>query len=153
MRKRHLCQINARRRAKVMEDVDALDRNLLELLGDQITEVESRIKTNLKADDAVRSRAGNLRSIPGVGPVLTAILIAELPELGTICDKQIAALAGLAPSHAIAEACVANVQSAVGVGKCVMFCSRRRSWRHSTIRFSVPLPNVCVNGANRTKSS
>ena len=97
MRKRHLCQINARRRAKVMEDVDALDRNLLELLGDQITEVESRIKTNLKTDDAVRSRAGNLRSIPGVGPVLTAILIAGMPELGTICDKQIAALAGLAP--------------------------------------------------------
>jgi len=36
MRKRHLCQIKARRRVKVMENVDALDRNLLERLGDQI---------------------------------------------------------------------------------------------------------------------
>ena len=39
----------------------------------------------------------NLRSIPGVGPVLTAILIAEMPEPGATSDAQIAALAGLAP--------------------------------------------------------
>ena len=97
MRKRHLCQIKARHRAVVTAELGVLDNDLLELLNNQITEVESRIETNLKADDAMCSRAGNLRSIPGVGPVLTAILIAEMPELGTIRDRQIAALAGLAP--------------------------------------------------------
>lgn len=38
-----------------------------------------------------------LRSVPGVGPVLTTTLLANLPELGTLTDKQIAALVGVAP--------------------------------------------------------
>ena len=38
-----------------------------------------------------------LRSVPGVGPVLTSTLLANLPELGTLTHKQIAALVGVAP--------------------------------------------------------
>ena len=38
-----------------------------------------------------------LASVPGVGPTIARTLIAELPELGTLDRKQIAALAGLAP--------------------------------------------------------
>lgn len=38
-----------------------------------------------------------LRSVPGVGPVLTTTLLANLPELGTLTPKQIAALVGVAP--------------------------------------------------------
>lgn len=38
-----------------------------------------------------------LRSVPGVGPVLTTTLLASLPELGTLSRKQIAALVGVAP--------------------------------------------------------
>jgi transposase len=38
-----------------------------------------------------------LQSVPGVGPVLTRTLLAELPELGTLNRKQIAALVGVAP--------------------------------------------------------
>ena len=38
-----------------------------------------------------------LRSVPGVGPVLTTTLLANLPELGTLTGKQIAALVGVAP--------------------------------------------------------
>jgi transposase len=38
-----------------------------------------------------------LRSVPGVGPVLTFTLLAELPELGQLNRKQIAALVGVAP--------------------------------------------------------
>jgi transposase len=37
------------------------------------------------------------RGVPGVGPVLCATLLAELPELGQLGRKQIAALAGVAP--------------------------------------------------------
>ncbi|MEM1118747.1 MAG: IS110 family transposase, partial [Bacteroidota bacterium] len=36
-------------------------------------------------------------SVPGVGPVVSATLIAELPELGRLSGKQIAALVGVAP--------------------------------------------------------
>ena len=38
-----------------------------------------------------------LRSVPGVGPVLTTTLFANLPELGTLTRKEVAALAGVAP--------------------------------------------------------
>ena len=38
-----------------------------------------------------------LRSVPGVGPVLTSTLLANLPELGTLTHKQSAALVGVAP--------------------------------------------------------
>lgn len=38
-----------------------------------------------------------LRSVPGIGPVLTTTLLANLPELGTLPHKQIAALVGVAP--------------------------------------------------------
>ncbi|MEY8099634.1 transposase [Falsihalocynthiibacter sp. S25ZX9] len=38
-----------------------------------------------------------LQTIPGVGPVLAAVLIASLPELGQLDRRKIAALAGLAP--------------------------------------------------------
>jgi hypothetical protein len=38
-----------------------------------------------------------LRGVPGVGPALTFSLLANLPELGTLSSKQIAALVGVAP--------------------------------------------------------
>jgi transposase len=38
-----------------------------------------------------------LRSVPGVGPVLARTLLAELPELGSLPPKQLAALVGVAP--------------------------------------------------------
>jgi transposase len=44
-------------------------------------------------DDLLRS----LRSVPGVGPILSLTLLADLPELGTLSHKQLAALVGVAP--------------------------------------------------------
>jgi transposase len=44
-----------------------------------------------------REKEELLRSTPGVGPVMATTLLANLPELGTLTGKQIAALAGVAP--------------------------------------------------------
>lgn len=44
-----------------------------------------------------REKEELLRSVPGVGPVLTSTLLANLPELGTLTHKQMAALVGVAP--------------------------------------------------------
>jgi transposase len=44
-----------------------------------------------------REKEDLLRSVPGIGPVLTTTLLANLPELGTLTHKQIAALVGVAP--------------------------------------------------------
>jgi transposase len=38
-----------------------------------------------------------LKSVPGIGPVVSRTLLAELPELGTLNRKQVAALVGIAP--------------------------------------------------------
>lgn len=44
-----------------------------------------------------RERENLLRSVPGVGPILALTLRADLPELGTLSHKQLAALVGVAP--------------------------------------------------------
>lgn len=44
-----------------------------------------------------------LRSVPGIGPVVTHTLLAELPELGRLSGKQAAVLAGVAPYNRDSE--------------------------------------------------
>jgi transposase len=48
-------------------------------------------------DPALAERFGLLTSAPGVGPIVAATLLAELPELGRLDRRQVASLAGLAP--------------------------------------------------------
>ena len=51
----------------------------------------------IRTSPAWREKDELLRSVPGVGPVLSVTLLAALPELGALSRKQIAALVGLAP--------------------------------------------------------
>lgn len=51
----------------------------------------------IKASPAWREKEDLLRSVPGIGPVSARTLLAELPELGTLNRKKIAALVGVAP--------------------------------------------------------
>jgi transposase len=63
----------------------------------QLQEVDRDLDDALKASPVWRAKEDLLRSAPGVGPVLSRTLIGELPELGTLPRKQIAALVGVAP--------------------------------------------------------
>ncbi|MCX6000483.1 MAG: transposase, partial [Chloroflexi bacterium] len=51
----------------------------------------------IKNSPSWRERDDLLRSVPGIGHVLSLTIMAELPELGTLNRRQIAALAGVAP--------------------------------------------------------
>ena len=51
----------------------------------------------IRASPAWREKEDLLRSVPGVGPVLSLTLLAELPELGRLTRREIAKLAGVAP--------------------------------------------------------
>jgi transposase len=51
----------------------------------------------VRASPMWRERADLREAIPGAGPVLTATLVADLPEFGTLSHKQLAALVGIAP--------------------------------------------------------
>lgn len=70
---------------------------LIEVLDDEIAEIEADIKELTKAEPEIADDARLMRSLPGVGPVACMQLIAQMPELGHVGAKQIAALAGLAP--------------------------------------------------------
>ena len=59
--------------------------------------LDKRIAQTIAADHALARRDRLLRSTPCVGPVLSATLIAQLPELGRLSNRRIAALVGLAP--------------------------------------------------------
>ena len=62
-----------------------------------IEEVDGNIDGAVRASAAWRVEEDLLRSVPGVGPVLSRTLLAELPELGRLNRRQIAALVGVAP--------------------------------------------------------
>jgi transposase len=51
----------------------------------------------IRQSPTLRENDTLLRSVPGVGPVLSRTLLAELPELGTLEHKRLAALVGVAP--------------------------------------------------------
>ena len=59
--------------------------------------VDQELNQAIRSSSLWREQENLLRSVPGVGPVVSATLLADLPELGTLGRKQIAALVGLAP--------------------------------------------------------
>jgi transposase len=66
-------------------------------LQDELEKVTKELTELLHQSPLWRESEDLLRSVPGVGAITTATLIAELPELGQLDGKQIAALVGVAP--------------------------------------------------------
>jgi transposase len=70
---------------------------VIDFLSKQIDEVDGRFRKLLRSTPAWREKDDLLQSIPGIGPVVSCTLLAQLPELGRLNRKKIAALAGVAP--------------------------------------------------------
>jgi transposase len=62
-----------------------------------IKELDGEIGLAIKESPAWREKDELLQSVPGVGPSVSATLLAELPELGELTRQEIAALVGVAP--------------------------------------------------------
>jgi transposase len=60
-------------------------------------ELDALLRQTIAGDPELEATAALLGGTPGVGPVLVATLLAELPELGTLGRRKIASLAGVAP--------------------------------------------------------
>lgn len=97
MRKRLSAQIYAREKQGVAGDFQELDGTLNAVLDGQISEIERRIEQVIIQEETLAKKARLLRSIPGIGPVSAAMLIAEMPELGRMTAGEAAAMTGLAP--------------------------------------------------------
>lgn len=69
----------------------------IDLLTKQIRRFEKQIAALVQSDDEWRQKAQIVQSVPGVGPQVSACLVAEVPELGQMNRQQIAALVGVAP--------------------------------------------------------
>lgn len=63
----------------------------------ELSELDDELGRTLRESPVWREKEELLRSVPGVGPVLTVTLLAGVPELGTLDRKKIAALVGVAP--------------------------------------------------------
>lgn len=72
-------------------------RTVLASLDKQITRLDKQIASIIDSDDDMKHRDGLLRSAPGVGPVLSSAIMAQLPEAGQADRQEIASLIGVAP--------------------------------------------------------
>ena len=99
------------RRRQILEMIQA-ERNRLEhargavrkdvqehirYLEKRLVRVDSDLELRIRESPFWRAKEDLLRSLPGIGPVVSRTLIAELPELGRLSRQEIAALVGVAP--------------------------------------------------------
>jgi transposase len=99
-RRRQLVEMLGAERNRLAIARPALRRSLrdhVRWLERQLTAVDSDLTTHIQASPIWRVQDDLLQSVPGVGPQTARLLLACLPELGTLTRQQIAALVGVAP--------------------------------------------------------
>lgn len=72
-------------------------RDHIKYLETRLDKLDDDLTGMLKASPVWREKDDLLKGVPGVGPVLSITLLAELPELGSLDRRQAASLAGVAP--------------------------------------------------------
>ena len=85
-----------RRRATQRRVIRAIERHLA-VLQAELSELDGDIDQAIRNTPAWQADADLLASVPGIGPATLRTLIAELPELGRLTRRKIAALVGVAP--------------------------------------------------------
>ena len=70
---------------------------MLKAVVGQIEAIEAEIKALIEKSPQLRAAFRHMQSLPGVGTVIAATLLAHMPELGTLQRRQAASLAGVAP--------------------------------------------------------
>lgn len=99
-RRRQLLEMLTQEKNRLVSAPPSVRRGIeqhIRFLEKEIKKVEHDLDGVVEQDPALRSKDELLRSVPGVGPVLSRTLLGELPELGRLSRKQIAALVGVAP--------------------------------------------------------
>ena len=91
-----VAETNRRRIAAQRRVIKAIERHLA-LLQAELSELDGDIDQAIRHSPAWQADADLLVSVPGIGPATLRTLIAELPELGRLTRRKIAALVGVAP--------------------------------------------------------
>jgi transposase len=100
-RRRQLVELRtAETNRKAMASSQPIRRSVqavIDQINKELKRIEKAILGLVESDDEWRGRVERLRAVPGVGPVAAVTLVADLPELGRLGRRQVAALVGLAP--------------------------------------------------------
>jgi transposase len=99
-RRRQLLEMLVAERNRLLVAPPAVRRDLqqhIRFLERRLREADDDLHTAVKASAVWRVKDDLLQSVPGVGRVVSLTLLAELPELGRLSHKEIAALVGVAP--------------------------------------------------------
>jgi len=72
-------------------------QSLVRVLERRVERIDEKMDRVVGRDEAMSRMRGTLQSVPSVGPGLVRTLLADMPELGSLDRREIAALAGLAP--------------------------------------------------------
>lgn len=106
---------------------------LIAALEKELASVDHDIDDSVRGSSIWRATEDLLTSVPGIGPIIARTLLAELPELGKLDGKQIAALAGLAPftrqsGQWKGKACIAGGRAVV---RTALFIGAQVAKRHN----------------------
>jgi transposase len=124
-------------RAEIAETAAVRDSlvALLAALDASLTTIDTEIERRVATNPDLHGAAQCLQTLIGVGPVIAKTLLAELPELGHLSGKEIAALVGLAP--ATTESGKTKGRASIGHGRPnvrrVLFNGARAAIRHNPI--------------------
>ncbi|MCE5187236.1 MAG: transposase, partial [Planctomycetaceae bacterium] len=92
----HTAESNRLEHAEV-KNVQRSIMALLKTIQAQLKNVDEQIREHIEKTPQLRQRSEIIDSAPGIGPTTAHMLVTELPELGQLNRRQIAALVGVAP--------------------------------------------------------
>lgn len=99
-RRRQLIEMLGAERNRLRLARKAVQRDIekhIRWLEQRLKDLDGQLTETIKASPLWRSKEDLLRTIPGIGPVVSRTLLAELPELGRLNNREIVKLVGLAP--------------------------------------------------------
>ena len=86
-----------RRKRSMKKRLLASIERLLKALQKELSDIDGQIRDAIRQSSVWREKDASLESVPGVGPAISARLLADMPELGKLDRREVASLAGLAP--------------------------------------------------------
>ena len=124
---------------------------LLKALQRELDSLDGDIDQACEGSPIWRAKEDLLASVPGIGPTIARTLLAELPELGTLDRRKIAALVGLAPGRASPANGAAKASSAAEEPACAPRCS----WAPWSPRDTIPSskPSATSSSPPESRSS
>ncbi len=138
-RRRQLIQLLVSERNHAEHYTDSFrlrqSRQLAKALEKQITQCDEAITTLITQDTELARKAERLKAIPGVGPVVAAIMLAEMPELGRLTTQTAAALAGVAPYNRDSggQTGIRRINGGRAAVRCALYMATLSAVRHDRI--------------------